>query len=369
MKTKTIFSIAIALAIVASTVVKAQNNSVIKFDSLFHHFGKIKEEAGQVSTTFNFSNTGTDTLKIVSIRPAIGSIASDWTHGPILPGKQGYVKVDFNPNGKPGKFSKGIMVATNAKVSSVLLTILGEVIPRLRTVADSFPVTLGNLLMRTNHLAYMEIKNTVIKTDTLLVYNKWYKPMTFSFSNLPACITCKAVPETVLPGKKGMILVTYDAAKKNDWGLVYDFININTNDSTDAAKQLTVSAIIVEDFSKLTPQQKLDAPKINFTTESYDFGTIKAGETAKFSFDFKNNGNSDLIIHKTKASCGCTASTPEKTTLKKGESSKIDIQFNSVGKKGEQHKTVTVISNDPAKPNITLNIKGTVTPKDDPITK
>jgi hypothetical protein len=243
------------------------------------------------------------------------------------------------------------------------------VIPHVRTVADTFPVISGNLLMKTNHIAFMEIKNTVVKTDTLGIYNNWNKPMTIAFSNVPAFLTCKAEPQTLLPAKRGMIIVTYDAPKKNDYGLLYDNVKIMTNDTTEASKQLTISANIVEDFSKLTPQQKRNAPKIVFTSESYDFGTVKEGDPVKFSFEFKNDGTDDLIIRKTKASCGCTASNPEKTTLKKGESSKIDIQFNSTGKKGDQHKTVTVISNDPDKSNIVLNIKGKVTPKEENTTK
>jgi hypothetical protein len=369
MKTKIFFSIVIVLSIITSTIVNAQKNAVIKFDSLSHYFGKIKEEGGKVSTVFNFTNTGTDTLKVLNVTPGYGCTVNDWTKTPVLPGKPGYVKAEYDPKGKPGKFLKGITITTNGKTSSILLTIKGEVIPHVRTVADSFPIVSGNLLMKTNHVAFMEIKNTVIKTDTFGVYNNWSNPMTFSFSNVPAYLTLKAVPQTLPVAKKGMIIVTYNAAKKNDYGLVYDNVNIITNDSNFAAKPLTVSATIVEDFSKLTEQQKKDAPKIVFTSESYDFGTAKEGDIVKFTFEFKNEGTNDLIIRKTKASCGCTASNPEKTTLKKGESSKLDIQFNSTGKKGEQHKTVTVISNDPAKSTITLNIKGNVTPKDEPAKK
>lgn len=371
MKTKIYFSIVIAMAIFISTVVNAQNNAslpvknaVIKFDSLSHNFGKIKEEGGKVSTIFNFKNTGNDTLKILGVKPGYGCAANDWTKTPVLPGKQGYIKAEYDPKNKVGPFNKSFIVTTNSKEASVLLIIKGEVLPHVRTVADTFPVISGNLLMKTNHVAFMEIKNTVVRTDTLEIYNNWYKPMTIAFSSLPAFLTIKAIPETLLPNKKGMILVTYDATKKNDYGLVYDNTNILTNDSADASKQLTISANVVEDFSKLTPKQKKNAPKIVFTTESYDFGTVKEGDPVKFTFELKNNGIDDLIIRKTKASCGCTASNPEKTTLKKGESSKIDIDFNSNGKKGEQHKTVTVISNDPDKPSIVLNIKGTVTHKE-----
>jgi hypothetical protein len=363
MKTKIFFSVIIASIIIVSNVVTAQKNAIIKFDTLIHNFGKIKEEGGKVTTTFEYKNTGTDTLKLFNVKPGCGCTTADWTKDPILPGQKSYIKTEFDPKGRPGVFAKAITVTSNATEPSIMLIIKGDVTPRPKTIADSFPVVSGNLLMKTNHMAFMEIKNNIIRTDTLDIYNNWNKSMTFSFADVPVFLSCKAVPQTLAPAKKGFIIVTYDAAKKKDFGLVYDYITVLTNDTTEAKKQITVSANIIEDFSNLTPQQKKDAPKIVFTSESYDFGTAIEGDIVKFSFEFKNNGNDDLIIRKTKASCGCTASTPEKITLKKGESSKIDIQFNSAGKKGEQHKTITVISNDPDKSNVTLNIKGTVTTK------
>ena len=82
-----------------------------------------------------------------------------------------------------------------------------------------------------------------------------------------------------------------------------------------------------------------------------------------YSFEFTNTGKSDLIIRKTKASCGCTASNPEKTLLKPGETSNINISFNSTGRTGSQHKNVTVITNDPVNFNTVLNIEGEVLDK------
>ena len=75
----------------------------------------------------------------------------------------------------------------------------------------------------------------------------------------------------------------------------------------------------------------------------------------------KNEGKSNLIIRKTKASCGCTAIAPENNVIAPGESTKIKTTFNSAGKKGVQNKTITVITNDPENTTIILNVKGEVT--------
>lgn len=343
--------------------VMAQKNAIIKFDTTVHEFGQIKEDGGKAATTFYFTNKGTDTLKIIFVKPGCGCTTAEWTKTPVLPGQRGFVKTEYDPMYRPGVFGKAIVVTSNATNPSITLVIKGNVIPRKKTILDTFPVRSGNLLLKTNHLAFLDMKNNEVKTDTFEIYNNWIKPMSLSFKNVPDYISCKAEPQTLQPLKKAMIIVTFNAAKKNDLGLVYDNIDIATNDTTETVKSLTVSANIIQDFSKLTDRQKKRAPKIVFEKETYDFGTVTEGDTVRFSFDFKNTGTDELLIYKTKASCGCTASSSEKSTLKKDESSKINVQFNTSGKKSEQHKSITVISNDPERSILMLNIQGNVKPK------
>ena len=112
----------------------------------------------------------------------------------------------------------------------------------------------------------------------------------------------------------------------------------------------------------LTPEELANAPKIVFDAETFDAGEILAGESLKHAFVFHNRGKSDLVIESAKASCGCTASAPKEKVIKPGESSLIEATFNSQGREGQQHKTITVVSNDPNTPKVTLHVKCNVKP-------
>jgi hypothetical protein len=104
---------------------------------------------------------------------------------------------------------------------------------------------------------------------------------------------------------------------------------------------------------------KKSAPVLKFDSDTHDFGTIVQGEVVSFAFKFKNVGNADLIIRAAQGSCGCTVPEFPKEPVKPGSSGIINIAFNSEGKEGSQHKTVTVISN--TIPNTyTLNVIGNV---------
>jgi len=349
------------IAFIGAGNLYAQKKAVIKFDKLEHDFGKIKEEAGKVKCRFTFTNQGDDTLKIINVKPGCGCTTADWTKTGILPKKTGFVDAEYDPNQRPGAFNKGIAVTTNDPTQQMInLVVKGEVIPKPKGVADIYPVVVGNLRMETSQFNFGNSKNTEIRTDTLKVFNVWNKSMNLGFKDVAAYITVKAVPETLKSNKEGLIILSYDVSKRNEYGYVFDRITLTTNDSLQPDKTINISQSITEDFSKLTPEQLAKAPKIKFDNTSYDFGTAKQGDKVECTFVFRNEGETDLVIRKVKASCGCTATNPEKTILKKGEESKINATFNSAGRDGKQFKSITVISNDPTNSTVTLNLQGTV---------
>ncbi len=86
-------------------------------------------------------------------------------------------------------------------------------------------------------------------------------------------------------------------------------------------------------------------PIMTFEKKEHDFGTIVTGSKVNYSFNFKNTGEADLIITRAVGSCGCTIPEYPKTPIKAGESSKINVSFNSAGKHGNQQKSVLIATN------------------------
>lgn len=358
---KKIFGLVMVLLISYSGNLLAQSGK-IKFDKTTHDFGTIREEIKKAPFTFTFTNVGTADLKLVNVRTSCGCTASEYTKGIIKPGGKGYVKATYFTTNRPGPFRKSITVTTNdVDRPNTVLFIKGTVTPKSKSPGESYPITIGNLKLMNNHLAFNDIKNSDVRTDSVKVFNNWESPMNISFQQVPPNVKIVCHPSTLQSAKSGYIVVTYDAKKRNDFGLLFDRVAIRTNDVIQPIKILNISARIIEDFSTLTPKQIKKAPKIVFDDTDYDFGTVKSGDVVKYSFTFSNEGKRDLMIRKVKSSCGCTATTPADKVIKKGGKSTIKIAFNTHGRTGRQHKTVTVITNDPNNPEVVLNIHGEVT--------
>lgn len=110
--------------------------------------------------------------------------------------------------------------------------------------------------------------------------------------------------------------------------------------------------------------ESLPATVITFEEIEHDFGTIDEGDRVEHIFEFTNTGSEPLVLEKCKGSCGCTVPECPKEPIMPGESGKIDVVFNSKGKKNSQTKRVTVTANT-APVQTTLTIKAFVTPEEE----
>ncbi len=104
----------------------------------------------------------------------------------------------------------------------------------------------------------------------------------------------------------------------------------------------------------ITIRAQSNGPKIYLNETEYDFGDIYQGQIVNHSFVIKNSGKGVLKIDKVKASCGCTAANAGKNELAAGESTEIDVKFNSANRKGKQKKYVYISSNDEKNPEVRL---------------
>ncbi len=114
-----------------------------------------------------------------------------------------------------------------------------------------------------------------------------------------------------------------------------------------------------EEKGKGKETEKSKLPVMEFKTTSHDFGLIVQGEKVANTFKFTNTGGADLIISDASATCGCTIPTYSRKPIKPGEEGEIEVVFNTAGKTGAQHKTISILTN--AQPNtIRLEIEAQI---------
>jgi hypothetical protein len=100
-----------------------------KFERTEYDFGQIKE-GDKVAYTYKFTNTGTAPLIVQSVQPSCGCTAPDWSKDPIPVNGTGFVKVEFDSNGKQGIQNKVVTVNANTWPKSLVLRFKAQVDPK-----------------------------------------------------------------------------------------------------------------------------------------------------------------------------------------------------------------------------------------------
>src|SRR5512139_151327 len=111
-------------------------------------------------------------------------------------------------------------------------------------------------------------------------------------------------------------------------------------------------------------QPKISPPtapaKIVLDHTEYDFGAVEQGTSVHHAYALKNAGGLDLTIDNVRTACGCTATAGGAHTLAPGASGSIEVTCDTADAFGPQNRTLTVYSNDPATPAVTLKLTGSV---------
>lgn len=84
---------------------------------------------------------------------------------------------------------------------------------------------------------------------------------------------------------------------------------------------------------------------IEWESLSKNYDKITEGQKLEVSFKFKNTGDKPLVIYEVRPSCGCTAAEPPKEPIAPGAEGVIKGSFDSNGKEGLQHKSLSVRAN------------------------
>ena len=148
----------------------------------------------------------------------------------------------------------------------------------------------------------------------------------------------------------------------------FDFdnlIQLTFNSVPDMKQLLGILAIVLMASFQMAAQTTPEAMPnptskaiLTLDSDMVDYGTIDQGSEPLRLAKFKNTGTEPLIISGAKGSCGCTVPNWPKEPIMPGETSQIEIRYDTK-RVGAINKTVTVESNDPAGKHV-IRVMGTI---------
>ena len=334
-----------------------------------HDFGVFKEENGKVSCDMALVNTGNAPLIVVKAIAGCGCTGISYPESPIAPGDTASVSISYNPSGRPGQFSKEVLIFTNTVPQRSLLKITGNVIPTAATLDQQYPLRAGSLCISQQNIPFGELFKGKNKTLFLSAYNASTDTLLLDVSGDKPHLHPAIVPDTVPPGQVTALTVHYLAGHAPQWGLNTDTLTLSSralrqpSDVMADSARIYVMAQVLEDFDRLTDEQRDRAPVVSMGCgDRIDFGTMAAGETVKRSFTITNKGKDVLVIRRlwVPDDEGITVSA-NRMEIKRGKSATVTITANTAQVDGEMlNVPLTLMCNDPETPRQTIRLVGII---------
>lgn len=336
--------------------------AIITFEEKVHDFGKIQEDGGKVSYNFIFKNEGNSPLVISRVQASCGCTTPVWTKSPIEPGKTGSITVTYNPLGRPGIFNKTITVFSNATEERVQLTIKGEVIPGKKNDNEEYPISIEGIRLKNKIVQMNNITKGTIQTREVPFFNSTSQKIKVSIEGLPYYITANIIPEIVPPQENGKIIFSLDSRNCQQWGPISEdaYLVVNRQKKFSEDNKLLIFANIVEDFSKLTVEEKQNAPIISISTLTLSFGNLKFGDKKSGSFIIQNIGKNPLEIRRIINNNKELKIYPVKS-VGGGKKAQLKVEVDTKNLlPGEYRKSFTLQTNDPDNSFIILTTTWTI---------
>lgn len=328
-----------------------------------HDFGAFREDDGKVTCRFRFVNTGREAVSIRAARASCGCTAPSFTKAPVAPGDTGTVTVRFNPTGRPGRFSKSVAIdlAGETDIPRQNLVIKGVVIGSSNTLRSRYPIEAGAMKLRTTQVPFGSVSKGRAKSAFFEIYNASEAPIAPEWKNVPSYIRIASSESgSIPPGEQAVYSLVLTPEATSLYGIITDSLTLSMPGQNEVKIDLT--AILEEDFSRLTPGQRMKAPVIEVKPDRVDFAIIdrEAGPVSR-TFTINNNGKSDLMLRRVYTIDPGITVTHSADKIKKGKSATVTITVEPRRLPSDiLNARIQVIANDPENPITIIRAVGEI---------
>lgn len=231
------------------------------------------------------------------------------------------------------------------------------------TFLKEYPFQIGKVGFAIDSMEYIvgDVNSGTAFEHRIGMYNFGSKPIRFTGGKISRFTEMRYEPTTLQPNQSGEAVVSFEAVRDLPLGSIHIEVAIESDDKDSRFKFLYLIANIVIDSSRFQKSLIIDTvPRIVFAQLNYDFGYLWRGKPVIHDFFFTNMGSQELVIEDIYSSDGCVIIGKPNDVIPPGENGSVVIKVRNWDSYGVQHQTVTIASNDPVNPLITLGLHGTV---------
>ena len=312
-----------------------------------------------VTAEFQMKNEGSKPLIINKVLKSCGCTSVDYPTAKIGAGESFVVKMTFDAK-QMGTFNKQLLIYSNSAEQPYMLTMRGKVVDKVTDFSGSYEYMLGNIKADVQDVEFDDVNRGDRPVQRIHIFNPTEETMEPVVMHLPSYLTAQVSPSKLAPHHSGEISFVLDSKKLRDFGLNQTslFLGEKPGDKVSADKEVTVSAVLLPGFDKMTPEQKLKAPKLSLSNSTLDLGSFNGKKKLKGEITITNTGKSVLDIRRLQMFTVGLQVSLNKTKIQPGETAKLKVTAVASELRNARSKRprVLIISNDPDKAKVIVNI-------------
>ncbi len=315
-----------------------------------------------VTAEFQMKNDGSKPLIINKVLKSCGCTSVDYPTAKIGAGESFVVKMTFDAK-QMGTFNKQLLIYSNSAEQPYMLTMRGKVVDKVTDFSGSYEYQLGNIKADVQDVEFDDVNRGDRPVQRIHIFNPTDETLEPVVMHLPSYLSAQVSPSKLAPHHAGEISIVLDSKKLRDFGLNQTslYLGEKPGDKVSADKEITASAVLLPGFDKMTPEQKLKAPKISLSSSVLDLGSFNGKKKLKGEILITNKGKSVLDIRSMQMFTIGLQVQLKKSKIQPGEAVKMKVTAVAAELKKSRGKNprILMITNDPdnAKVVVKINVK------------
>ena len=181
--------------------------------------------------------------------------------------------------------------------------------------------------IETNYLEFDDVHKGEHPVLEFSLINKEHTAFRPELMHLPAYLSAQYVPENVPPGKRGVVRLMLDSDKLPQMGLNKTSVYFSRymGDKISDANEIQVSAVLLPDFSQMTPEEMENAPQLDLAESKVSFGPWASKSRQTHTILVFNKGKSDLRFEQVQVFNDAVSVSLGNRVLKPGAGTKLRV--------------------------------------------
>lgn len=329
----------------------------IKLNETKHDFGQLSLYETS-SFKIKVKNVASKRLRISDIKSSSSAIIYNYTQKVMNPGEETEIEVIYHAD-MIGHFNKALYLYTDNNEKPSILSLTGVVVWEKDVDVKDFPFKIGDVYLNTDNIEFEDVNKGDIRQQVVSIYNSSSKVYTPQLMHLPKYISVKAVPERLMPGRTGKMILTLNGNNISDIGLVQSSVYLSRymGDNVCNETEIPISVIMLPSFDTTSVIQTSLAP--HFEIDSTDVKMPSFGKKQKVNTNLliTNTGRSSLEIRSVQVFNTALGVSLSQRKIAPGATAKLTITINKkyINYWRGKYK-VLMITNDAKNPKIEINV-------------